>query len=453
MTSTEVAACASLEAASYPADEAASPERLAWRQREVGQLFWGAFDAAALVGFVCATLAEGKELTHESMSNHVPGGSLLCVHSVVVCYDLRRKGVASVMLREYLRAVACGQEAPKCCALMCKSDLIPLYTKVGFRLIGVSPVVHGSERWFELRIDDLARTARAELMLQIDAFASKPCTGNPAAVVFTQRQGNVEWMQSIAVENNLSETAFVERLHEDGERFSLRWFTPGCEVELCGHATLAAAEALWSTGQAKRRKIEFSTASGVLSCTPAGDWVQMVFPADPPTLGGEKAALASALGLKPEAVLEVGRGRFDVLVEVTPSEFDTLQPNQTALAEFDCRGVVVTAAGCTGPDGVRAAEAQARSGHAEIDFRSRWFGPRVGVPEDPVTGSAHCMLAPYWVSRLGRKPTDGGSVVVGFQASRRGGIVRCELRGEGGGAQSVVLSGQAVVTLEGTLLC
>lgn len=307
----ELADCAALEAASYPADEAASPERLAQRQRDAPAFFWAAFETgavaasqpteASVLGFICGTLAQGPSLTHESMSQHVPNGTLLCVHSVVVRKELRRKGLALAMLREYVRAIAVQGRALSC-ALLTKANILPLYVKAGFQLLGQSGVVHGTTPWFELRLEDVTR--QGEDVVRVDAFTSKPCAGNPAAVVFTQRAGDADWMQRVAEENNLSETAFVEReaaadceIEDAASRFALRWFTPGCEVDLCGHATLGAAHALWSTGRAsKRRRIEFSTkASGTLTCRLGAEgWIQMDFPADPPSMSG---ALPSAAQL------------------------------------------------------------------------------------------------------------------------------------------------------------
>ena len=398
----DVKLCAELEAASYPADEAASPENLALRQREAGDYFWAAVDKKddSLVGFICGTRAHGTSLTHESMEKHEPRGRLLCVHSVVVKECFRRRGVALEMLREYVRAVAAlpAGACPEACALI--------------------------------------------------------------AVVFSQRKGDAQWMQKVAAENNLSETAFVELLGSEepmesmeSQRFSLRWFTPTCEVDLCGHATLGAAHALWSTGRAsKRRRIDFETkASGVLRCELSeGGWIQMDFPADPPNMSDASLPhpdhLCKALGLPSESVLAVGRGRFDILCELKPAAFDEMKPDQAALGKFECRGVCATAAGCGTEGSMEAKRAMKAAAPAKIDFRSRFFAPRAGLAEDPVTGSAHCMLAPYWSQRLGRDPN--GAEVVGFQASARGGVVKCQLK-----AGRVALSGPATTTLEGGIYC
>ncbi|CAJ1431629.1 unnamed protein product [Effrenium voratum] len=325
--------------------------------------------------------------------------------------------------------------------------------KAGFEFLGPSAVVHGKEPWFELQVRDLQRAAQAEPLVQCDAFADCPGAGNQAAVVFSQRNGDETWMQKVAAENNLSETAFVELLspgEADGPcRFSLRWFTPTTEVDLCGHATLATAHALWSTNRAaKKRRIDFETkASGVLTCKLCDGWIEMDFPEDPPAMGPaaaktSAAVLAKALGAQEADVLALGRGKFDVLCELRPEAFEALKPNQALLAEVECRGVAVTTAG-SGKDAERAG-GPGTGKKLSIDFRSRFFAPRAGLPEDPVTGSAHCMLAPYWAKRLGR--ADGE--VVGFQASARGGVVKCRLA-----AGRVALAGPATTTLEGMLYC
>ena len=507
--SAALAAAAALETASYPADEAASPARLAERASVAGEFFLGLFDVSAgaaraaadapLVGFVCATAAPlAGGLTEAAMGAHDAAGELLCVHSVVVAPRWRRQGVASAMLRAYLRAVAggggggagAGATAPRvrACALIAKARLVGLYARAGFELVGQSAIVHGADPWFELRCDleplraDGARdgAGAGAAMLQCDAFTAAAFGGNPAAVVFTTRGGDAAWMQSVALENNLSETAFVEPIDdaaegdEDGaapQRFAIRWFTPACEVALCGHATLGAAHALWATGRASAdAPIEFATReSGTLACAPCDDragrggTIAMDFPADAPAPldaasaladGAGSAALADVLaaGLKlpspasagawPAGVRAVARGRFDLLVELEPEAFDALETDGTALAKIDTRGVVPTCAGA-GADAARAAAA----GAPEVDFRSRFFGPRIDVTEDPVTGSAHCMLAPYWAARLGRDAQGAPApAVVGFQASARGGVVRCELA-----ADRVRLLGQAVTTLTAEL--
>jgi len=249
----------------------------------------------------------------------------------------------------------------------------------------------------------------------VDSFTDRPFAGNPAAIAVVDAFPDEARMQIIAREMNLSETAFVVP-RADGSH-DLRWFTPTVEVDLCGHATLAAAHVLGGTGT-------FHTKSGELVCTPGGDgWIEMDFPADPPLTEDAPPSIAAALGLDAETegespVRAYAGARIDVLVELSGADVvRRLRPDLAAVATLGTRGVIVTAAGD-------------RPG---IDCVSRVFAPNAGIPEDPVTGSAHCTLAVYWGERLGR------DTLVGEQASARGGVVRMTRKG-----QRVVLSGQAV---------
>jgi PhzF family phenazine biosynthesis protein len=264
-------------------------------------------------------------------------------------------------------------------------------------------------------------------IFQVDAFADRPFGGNPAGVCVVGPDADAGWMQSVAAEMNVSETAFLVPL-EDGGRYGLRWFTPAVEVDLCGHATLASAHLLWEEGE-KAEVLEFETRSGVLTAVPAGDdLIQLDFPADPvtavPASEPESAEVGRALGAEPVGVY---RGREDVLVEMADAEaVRRLAPDLRALAGVAARGIIVTAPG---------------DGHDGADFVSRCFYPAVGIAEDPVTGSAHCTLASFWCPRLGR------SSLVGWQASRRGGRVGVELSGD-----RVLLTGRAVTVLRGDLV-
>lgn len=260
-------------------------------------------------------------------------------------------------------------------------------------------------------------------LVQVDAFTDQPFAGNPAAVCVLDAVAETAWMQHVAREMNLSETAFLVR-RDDG--FDLRWFTPALEVELCGHATLASAHVLWEDSvlpgdQAAR----FFTASGTLTAVRGDDgWIEMDFPATPaePVLPPE--GLVSALAVDIEWV---GKNRFDYLVEIGPdSPLRELEPDLGALEGIDARGFMVTRRGAAG---------------SGVDFESRFFAPACGVPEDPVTGSAHCCLAPYWAERLGR------DTLVGAQLSARGGTVRVVNAGE-----RVRLAGQAVTVLRAELV-
>ena len=255
---------------------------------------------------------------------------------------------------------------------------------------------------------------------QVDAFTDRPFAGNPAAVCILPAAADARWMQDVAREMNLSETAFLVRQH-DG--FDLRWFTPAVEIDLCGHATLASAHVLWSDGLLPQTaQARFHTRSGLLTADRRGEWIELDFPATPAEPATAPPGLAAAIGVAPRFV---GRSRFDYLLEVDGEDVVRgCKPDFGALARVDARGVVVTS----------------RAAASSYDFVSRFFAPRAGVDEDPVTGSAHCALAPYWTAKLGRPE------LVGYQASARGGTVRVRLQGD-----RVILGGQAVTVLRGDL--
>jgi PhzF family phenazine biosynthesis protein len=257
----------------------------------------------------------------------------------------------------------------------------------------------------------------ATSLLVIDAFTSTPFAGNPAAVCVLASPAEELWMQLVAREMNLSETAF---LHPVEGGWSLRWFTPALEVDLCGHASLASAHALWETGTlGPDQEARFLTRSGWLTCRRDGAWIAMDFPATsltPSNDPAEKDLLEAALGVRINSLL---RTEFDLLAEVsTESILRGLKPDMNCLAALPYRGVIVTAP----------------SASAEFDFVSRFFAPACGIPEDPVTGSAHCALGPYWQAKLGK------SDFTAFQASTRGGLVKIGVRKD-----SVLLRGQAVL--------
>ncbi len=258
-------------------------------------------------------------------------------------------------------------------------------------------------------------------IVQVDAFASRPFSGNPAAVCVLSAPRDARWMQDVAREMNLAETAF---LHPENEGYRLRWFTPAVEVALCGHATLASAHVLWEEGRLPAgQQARFHTQSGLLTADRRGDWIELDFPATPPAPAPEPPGLAAALGVTPRWV---GRSRFDYLVEVdSEPTVRALTPDIQALAKVEARGIIVTSRATT-------------SGY---DFVSRFFAPRAGVPEDPVTGSAHCALTPFWSERLDRPE------MTAYQASARGGVIRVRLAGD-----RVILAGQAVTVLRGELL-
>jgi PhzF family phenazine biosynthesis protein len=258
-------------------------------------------------------------------------------------------------------------------------------------------------------------------IIQVDAFTDKPFSGNPAAVCLLPGEKDDRWLQQMAQEMNLSETAFLLR-KRDG--FALRWFTPtGVEVALCGHATLASAHVLWENDYLRPdEEARFYTLSGLLAAHRRGQWIEMDFPAEGSTPVSAPEGLLESLGI---SAVAISRNEYDYLIEVESEEaVRGITPNFTALANIEARGVVVTS----------------RANSVDYDFVSRFFGPRVGINEDPVTGSAHCCLAPYWQERLGKDE------MVGYQASARGGVVRVRVLGE-----RVVLEGQAVTVMRGEL--
>jgi len=258
---------------------------------------------------------------------------------------------------------------------------------------------------------------------QVDAFTDKPFGGNPAAVLIMEKWPSDAWMQSIAMEMNLSETAFLVR---DGEAWRLRWMTPAREVSLCGHATLATAHILWQTGALNSdQPALFDTMSGRLTCRRTGEWIEMDFPARSLTAEPPPAGLLEALGVSPAVF--VGHYNDDWLIEIeSENAVRALKPDFTAMKKLASvsRGVVVTATSST----------------PGIDFVSRFFVPGAGIDEDPVTGSTHCALTPYWQSKLGKNE------LTAWQASARGGLLKLRRAGD-----RVIISGQAVTVMIGML--
>ena len=259
-------------------------------------------------------------------------------------------------------------------------------------------------------------------IVQVDAFTNRPFAGNPAAVCVLPEPRPEQWMRDVAREMNLSETAF---LTPQNGGYSLRWLTPSVEVDLCGHATVASAHVLWEDGHLpERRQARFHSRSGLLTADRRGDWIELDFPAKVAVPTAAPPDLLAALGV--QQARYVGRNAFDYLVEVDSEEtLRGLAPDHTALKKVPVRGVIVTARPSTG----------------EFDFISRFFAPGSGIDEDPVTGSAHTALGPYWGNRLGK------TEFTAYQASARGGVVRVRLAGD-----RVILGGQAVTVMTGELL-
>ncbi len=243
-------------------------------------------------------------------------------------------------------------------------------------------------------------------IFQVDAFTKTPFSGNPAAVCILEEEKSADWMQKVAMEMNLSETAFVEPLPE-GE-YSLRWFTPTVEVDLCGHATIATAHVLLTEGYHKsgHEAIKFHTKSGALGAEKHGETIKLDFPLEKESEEKESQPLLKALGIDSNSVNYVGKGRYDHLVEVaSPKSVQEVNPDLKALEKVTQRGAIVTS----------------QSSDEAYDFISRFFAPAAGVDEDPVTGSAHCLLAPYWGQKLEK------NALWGYQASQRGGAVGVEV--------------------------
>lgn len=256
---------------------------------------------------------------------------------------------------------------------------------------------------------------------QVDAFTAEPFAGNPAAVCILDGPADEAWMQNVGREMNLSETAF---LYAEGDDYDLRWFTPTVEVEMCGHATLASSHVLWTEGYlAAGKQARFHTKSGLLTADQRGEWIELDFPETGPAEAEALPGLLEALGVAAPAY--VGKTRFDYFVELPAEEaVRELAPDIAGLRALNVRGVIVTAAAAGG----------------YIHVVSRFFAPGAGIDEDPVTGSAHCALGPYWSEKLGREE------LICYQASARGGIVRVRPVG-----QRVKLAGKAVTVLRGEL--
>lgn len=257
-------------------------------------------------------------------------------------------------------------------------------------------------------------------VVTVDAFTSKPFSGNPAAVCILQKAADERWMQTVASEMNLSETAF---LHPEESGYRLRWFTPKAEVKLCGHATLASAHVLWEEGHSTAGRLEFHTLSGLLTAERIGKQIELNFPAEAVEEIEVPSGLIDALGVEP---ILTGKTPSRYFVEIASAHIlRNLKPDISGIQRHAPGRVIVTA----------------HSDTAEFDFISRYFAPGVGVAEDPVTGSAHCALATYWAAKLGKNQLRA------YQASERGGEMGVVLEGE-----RVRLLGQAVTVMQAELL-
>src|SRR5262245_29604186 len=259
-------------------------------------------------------------------------------------------------------------------------------------------------------------------IVTVDAFTNVPFTGNPAALCVLPEPRPDDWLRHVAREMNLSDTAFLVR--RDGG-FDLRWLTPSVEVDLCGHATVASAHVLWEDGHLPAdAQARFHTRSGLLTADRRSGWIELDFPVKEAVAAEPPSSLLPALGVT--APVAVAKNVFDYLVEVeSEAELRALRPDHASLRRIPVRGVMVTA----------------RSASPAFDFVSRFFAPGSGIDEDPVTGSAHTALGPYWGAKLGK------TEMTAYQASARGGVVRLHLAGD-----RIALGGQAVTVIQATLL-
>jgi len=483
---TDIPACAEIEEASYPPDEAASKSALQYRQHHAAPYFRCAVipnekddDNDTIIGYICSTRC--REFSHESMSTHVPNGQLLAIHSVVVKEEYRRQGIAAAMLKGYVERVEEKNDGGiEKMVLLAKKELLTFYVDCGFSVVRPSAIEHGADQWYDLELVlDTTGLKGGSLYYIVDAFADPetPGTGNPAAIVVLDNRVDLnddlhhKWMQLVAKEFNLSETAFLLPVMDEPEEpteqkeaelhYHIRYYTPKVEVPLCGHATLASAAILYQTVQPKNKTeptVVFQARQDVLkaslaSSNPRSSRITVEFPAMPAieVVSAEdqlaiRSMLSAAFSIAATSVLFLGLSEIgDLLVEVTHESFQNVGYDGIAYNSLldwagYSRGVIIC---CVTPqtEEKEGQDAEDCAAVVSIDFLSRFFAPKAGINEDPVTGSAHCVLAPYFVHKLGKEK------VVGKQDSERGGIVECVVEND-----CVKLTGTAVTVMRGTLL-
>ena len=459
----DIQRCFELESASYPPDEAATLEKLTFRQKEVSDAFRGAWLEDRMIGFVCSTRCSNFD--HASMSSHNPTGAILSIHSVAIDERFRRKGYATQMLKNYVSHFDStgGKLGIETLMLIAKARLLTFYIACGFRVNGISPIEHGQDIWYELE-HELPQTKKLPYWV-VDAFTECYGAGNPAAVVkmmgrdaSDQEDKTIEWRQTVSREFNLSETAFLWRrtqgdaMHE----YDIRYYTgTGVEIPLCGHATLASATALFQS-EAGMKSVTFHTADptiklmvdkclqsetaplSIIRSSMTFPWKEVAnFPdhSESQTCALEMLMKSINLGQEHVLFLGVGEGQEDLFVEVTTAAFHKLPTTKDVLFEplvestLYSRGFIICC----------------KSDIQGIDFLSRFFGPKVGILEDPVTGSAHCLLAPYFGKLLGK------TNLIGKQMSLRQGELECELLNVDSTNRRVKIKGSAVVFMAGNL--
>lgn len=467
---TDINACFEIERASYPRDEAATKSALQYRQHFAEKYFRCCVLSVVtehedddeeeeehhneIVGFVCATRC--RLFTEEAMATHDATGPLLAIHSVVVAEPYRRDGIATAMMKNYIETMEAMPDGVDKFVVIAKEELLGFYVKCGFSVLRPSDIVHGKELWFHLE-----RPKEVGIPCWVvDAFAECPGEGNPAAVVLLPKEPEDRpWCQRVAQEFNLSETAFIWKweAHENDEdeykkspsvHYGIRYYTcNGTEVDLCGHATLASAAVLFQTmvypsitfhsnleqlimtpakyGTSKKMQVSMNFPQKEVFDTDINravivDMLQRTFP----KISDRIEANIVFAGLDQDG--------NDLLVEVTPALFQDIGHDEgdvlySSLLDWDGyrRGIIICSLTDDDVD-------------VDLDFVSRFFGPKCGIPEDPVTGSAHCVLAPYFAQKLGK------SELKAEQRSRRGGRIVCTLEN-----YRVTILGSAIITMNG----
>ena len=498
----DIPKCLEIESASYPEDEAATLSSLTYRQEQANPFFLLSCrktmsDEEEILGFICAT--QCHDFAHETMSTHDPTGHLLAIHSVVISEPNRRKGYATKMMTEYIIWLNIFNQANEECeiehvVLLAKHHLLGFYIHCGFKVEGESDIVHGKDTWYDLRMTLPAPIVHSQPPIRpsrndtegrkyfiVDSFAIPQSsttsdenetkeynyggTGNPAAVVLMHEQEsvattNVSWLQKIAAEFNLSETAFLWRQPTNNpkqNKWDIRYYTPdGTEIDLCGHATLASACVLFhihKKNPVPMNEVVFRNNQDILlpafsssstTSSNSSTQIHMNFPwKNSISLSSNQnetiQMLETSLQLKNPStdILFLGSGDDgeDLFVELTTEAFQSLPAtndisyNEMQSYEGPPRGIIVS---CEAPSNEKMA----------VNFYSRFFGPKVGIKEDPVTGSAHCVLGPYFGKKLGKE------LVVGLQQSKRGGIVQCHLHPD---EKKVEIVGNALLVMTGNL--
>lgn len=448
---TDITDCFAIEKVSYPKDEAGSKSDFQYRQHFAEKYFrccvLGDDDEEEIVGYINATRC--RVFTEEAMATHDATGPLLAIHSVVVAEKYRRRGIATAMMKNYIDSMSRRHDGVERFVMIVKENLLGFYVKCGYQVLRPSDIVHGKELWYHLELPKETGTP----IWVVDSFIDTPGKGNPAGVVLLQAEPSrirldvdpvrQEWCRTVAREFNHSETAFCWKMEDDEKsiKYGIRYYTcNGTEVDLCGHATLAAAAVLFQ--QFRYPSITFYAKYDELIMTPAKYWtgkkmqVSMNFPLKTVTDVSRSTIVDMLRRAFPklkerikDSILYSGidQDGNDLLVEVKPELLNDIGYDDIVHSALDWdgykRGVILCSIADDSDD---------------IDFVSRFFGPKFGIPEDPVTGSAHCTLAPYFGKKLNQ------TELKAEQRSKRGGKILCTIV-----ENRVTLMGSAVITVTG----